>query len=364
MRDGRRVGEQKLSSEIQAQSAAGGSKTEIPAAAPMRCLYCSYNLHGLPEASVCPECGMRSLPQAMRQAVWELVDSPRRLWGEMFSLWRKHPPGWWWSLHRPGDLRRCVRQLLINVTVSLLIAAGAILVADSVVLRTVSVMSWYEPTDTARAAPLGAAEYVEDRGVFGGARVNRREDFDAWIRARNEAAQRGYPVSSPGQSQHIAWTVSPISSETVLLVAGWMFFLWAAVSLVGLWTQIRTGLPSFARPPRTIMAASCLESFKLVYLAMVVALAAGAETVLRIGLYARAGGIYECLWRVLWLLVVATGVAGWIGPLRSDFTRQLIRSRAHVVRILIMYALIMPFVLLILAALPVGYIVFAMGQWR
>ena len=36
----------------------------------------------------------------------------------------------------------------------------------------------------------------------------------------------------------------------------------------------------------------------------------------------------------------------WVGPLRSDYTRQLIRSRIHLVRILIMYGLVAPFALL------------------
>ena len=33
---------------------------------------------------------------------------------------------------------------------------------------------------------------------------------------------------------------------------------------------------------------------------------------------------------------------GWIGPLRSDYTSQLIRSRFHLVRIVVMYAVAIP----------------------
>ncbi len=306
---------------------------------------------------------MQSVPPAMRREVWELVDTPRRLWTEMFSLWGKHPPGWWWALDRPGDRRRCLRRLAINLVVAFLIATAAVVAADSVVIRSVQVVNWYDRTDTACAIPLGETGYVEYWGLFGGNRYGRLEDVNAYCGALNEAAANQYQLVTRRPRQSVIWQLSLSSVFTASLVVGWMFCLWAAVSFIGLWTQIRKGLPSFARAPRTIIAASCLESCKLVYLGVIIALAAAAETVLRLGLFTTAAGVYSDLWFALCLLVVALGIAGWIGPLRSDFTRRLVRSRVHLVRILIMYALVMPFALLIPIAALTEYLAFKFGWY-
>jgi len=42
------------------------------------------------------------------------------------------------------------------------------------------------------------------------------------------------------------------------------------------------------------------------------------------------------------VVLVGFAVAGWIGPVRSDYTRQLVRSRWHATRIVLMYALGLP----------------------
>jgi hypothetical protein len=55
--------------------------------------------------------------------------------------------------------------------------------------------------------------------------------------------------------------------------------------------------------------------------------------------------------------VILVGVLGWVSALRSDFTHQLIRSRVHLVRILLMYALAIPIALLLAVVIFVGLLV-------
>ncbi len=93
---------------------------------------------------------MRNIPEALRREVWDLVDTRRRLWREMFSLWRKHPPGWWWSLDRPGDLRRALVRLVLNVTVSLLIIAAGVSVFGGIVVVEENAMYFANANDSSR----------------------------------------------------------------------------------------------------------------------------------------------------------------------------------------------------------------------
>ena len=128
-----------------------------------------------------------------------------------------------------------------------------------------------------------------------------------------------------------------------------------------MWTQIRKGLPEFARAPRTIIAASNYESHRLLYLGMVVGFWAILDVVLRTVIntteypgFVFAGGI-----AVLWISISVFGMLGWIGPIRSDYTRQLIRSRWHGIRIVIMYALVFPWVMTVVSMGIVAFILFA-----
>ena len=127
----------------------------------------------------------------------------------------------------------------------------------------------------------------------------------------------------------------------------WILLLWAGPAFVGLCTQIRKGLPKFARAPRTIIAAANYESHRLVYISLFIALCMGVELAVRRTVSFSAGSWWIRYAVVLVCLGVAIGVfgaAGWIGPLRSDYTKQLVRSRVHMIRIIIMYAIILPWV--------------------
>ena len=55
----------------------------------------------------------------------------------------------------------------------------------------------------------------------------------------------------------------------------WALLVWGIPTLVGLGTQIRKGMPPFARPPRTIVAAANCEAHRVTYLAVVLTLAGG-----------------------------------------------------------------------------------------
>ena len=70
--------------------------------------------------------------------------------------------------------------------------------------------------------------------------------------------------------------------------------------------------------------------------------------------FVHAGGI-----TVLWICFSVFGMLGWIGPIRSDYTRQLIRSRWHGIRIVIMYALLFPWVMTVVSMGIVTFILFA-----
>jgi len=123
--------------------------------------------------------------------------------------------------------------------------------------------------------------------------------------------------------------------------------VWAGPGLVGLWTQIRKGLPKFALARRTVVSAVNYESHRMIYVAALVVAGLGVECAMRLqGLVYSAPFAYDVAFVCIVLAVVALAAGGWIGALRSDFTKRLIRSRFHMLRIVVMYALILPLLLL------------------
>ena len=117
--------------------------------------------------------------------------------------------------------------------------------------------------------------------------------------------------------------------------------VWAGPALIGIWTQIRRGLPEYAHAPRTIVAAANLEAHRLTFLAIAIGLVFSSDTLMRVAMNEATYGIF-----VSWIGIAPLlfGMAGWIGPLRSDHTLQLIRSRWHLVRIIAMYAVLFPII--------------------
>jgi hypothetical protein len=82
----------------------------------------------------CPECGRISTVDAVRGETHALFDQPVRLYREALRFWSKHPPGWFWSLDRDGDVRRSRILLAINVMLVFAIVTGGWLVACSCVV--------------------------------------------------------------------------------------------------------------------------------------------------------------------------------------------------------------------------------------
>ncbi|MBN1511729.1 MAG: hypothetical protein JXB13_06920 [Phycisphaerae bacterium] len=313
-----------------------------------RCLYCGYSLRGLPEETSCPECGMRNIPEALRREVWDLVDNRRRLWREMFSIWRKHPPGWWWSLDRPGDLRRAIVRFVLNLIVSLVIITAGVNAFGSIVLVEEQVDYCVDASDPSKTA-LGTTLTSRCEHGFLGVWLNcESEPPEGWSNADYIIMRKpGISwVSTTTQGQGWHWTSLELWFAGA--IATWACCLWASIAMVGLWTQIRRRMKTIGRAWKTIIAASCTESCKLVYLAGVIAIAAAVDAGLRITVLPGNAALYEAFVRVMVLGVVCIGVLGWIGPLRSDYTGQLIRSRVHLVRILIMYAVVFPWLLMLL----------------
>ena len=306
------------------------------------CLYCAYNLTGLAEGTRCPECGMVSVPEALRKEVWGIVDSKRRRWALMAHPLAKHPPGWWWSLDRPGDVRWSISLLVRNLVLCLMIILSAFVAADSVVVEWRRLVEHYDQADP-RAQTCCWYEDITLYGLL--ARVVALEhsashrytqSFNSMMRSARSPAMRRIVTC------RVRWCWSFEILEGTAAVWVWLLLVWAYVAQVGLWTQIRQGMPDFARPPRTIIAAANVQSCKLIFMAILVTVACGVEVVSR----------WACdgQWSRGYALVVYGGVGGlalaaaamWVGALRSDFTRQLIRSRIHAARIIVMYALAFP----------------------
>ncbi len=306
-----------------------------------RCLYCRYNLTGLPEGSRCPECGMVSVPEALRREVWDLVGSRRRLWALMARPIAKHPPGWWWALDRPGDVRRSFGVLLRNLGLSLAIVLAALVATDSVVVEEIWVRQLYDQADP-QAKTLFWTETVTAYRSFSEATETRRTSSDPKYWGSAEYRRIRSPARRTSSSYRVLWNWSPEVLWVGVGAFAWLVLVWAYVAQVGLWTQIRKGLPEFAKAPRTIVAAANLQSCKLVFLAVLVVLGCAVEVATR---YACAGrgsrGYVLALGGISGGLALAAGTM-WVGALRSDFTRQLVRSWLHATRIVLMYALALP----------------------
>ncbi|MCH7700159.1 MAG: hypothetical protein IID37_00600 [Planctomycetes bacterium] len=313
--------------------------------APRRCLACGYDLRGLGEDLRCPECGLRNIPSAYRQQVWDLVDSGRWFFSGFFTPFRKRLPGWWWALDRPGDVRRSVRFAACHALISTVLLLGFALAADSVLVETTTVsrFSYRSSGQLYRTGQLGtltfrASEYVTAIGVFGLPRYRRSRDV-------SDKYANSLPAKLPAPTVRIVFirpsAASVYDALHLLHLWSWGLLIWGIPAAVGLCTQIRKGLPQFARAPRTILAAANYEAHRITYFATLWAGVFSIQFLLRWSFPAADifnGNLSE------WILLPGAlyGMLGWAGPLRSDYTAQLIRSRWHGFRIALMYALALP----------------------
>lgn len=304
---------------------------------PHRCLGCGYSLTGLPDPPRCPECGLLNIPDGYRKQVWDLVDSGKWFFSPMFRPFQKRPPGWWWALDRDGDVRRSYRFLFKN----LLIATTVVLVVCGITYGFVR-----ERTDKYTVFDL---EMPSSIPLYKGVSITRDglpgEDLAAQTLSTPDWRRTGGPGR---QTTQIASTRIVFIPSHLTWVAGaqqslWLALIWVIPSLVGVWTQIRKGLPEYALARRTIVAACNYESHRLIYLAVASATLVLADMVLRLAVdWGYSLRVYVVVTNISTPLIPLFAAAGWIGPLRSDFTKQLVRSRLHLSRIIFMYAFLFP----------------------
>jgi len=308
------------------------------------CVACGYNLYGLGDEPRCPECGLLNIPQALRRQVWELVDSGKWFFSGMFHPFRRRPAGWWWALDRPGDLRRSVRFAAVQATFAGALLFAAVTINDAIRVREVNIWR-IRPQSTSEQV-----EIVEHVLEFG---------FASGLRDYQEATRRFVDAQSAptrfSATRTVLWRWTLASPEALVPLLAWILATWAGPAAVGFWTQIRKGLPDFARAPRTIIAASMYEAHRLIYLSAMVALWGLLDVAMRINVPSTRFSMLAVMIPVLSLLAVLTlfGAAGWVGPARSDYTRQLVRSRFHAARIIVMYAVALPWGMAFLAAAAV-----------
>lgn len=319
-----------------------------------RCLYCHYNLTGLPEPARCPECGMVNVPQAYRLEVQKIVDDPptrRRL----FRTWiRRYPPGWWWSLDRPGDLVRSFRAACKGLGVALLLICVLFVAFGSVVVVEQTKSFYYAAGDWTRT-PLHRPQVHSMHLTIALLPIQVEIEHEVnWMLLQQElttsAPATGFSYATVVDyrpSVRFSW--GPVKTACVIWL--WFFLSGLVPAQVGLWTQIRRGLPDFAKPRRTIVAAANWQVHAMLKLVAVLIPFLLLEMGLRLwgtDLYRDIPGVVLFVGAVL----LASPAITWVGALRSDFTRQLVRSRLHALRIVMMYVWLVPFltVLTIVAA--------------
>ncbi|UCE60395.1 MAG: hypothetical protein JSU63_01335 [Phycisphaerales bacterium] len=303
------------------------------------CLACGYNLRGLGDEPRCPECGLLNIPEGLRKQVWDLVDSGKWFFSGMFRPFEKRLPGWWWALDREGDIRRSYKFAAKNVLAAALIVLAASWTAGACVMRITAYYASFD-TDNLDGPPVAEATDVSYLGVglMGIGQTAESEPDWSSLYGRGQSVKQRYATR----------LMFKPSRDGMILGGGlllWMVILWCGPAYVGISTQIRKGLPEFARAPRTLTAAANYESHRLVYLSIFIAVCLGIEVSLRrtINLSSPQSFVtYGASLILLLAAMVAFGAAGWVGPLRSDYTKQLVRSRLHAARIILMYAVLLP----------------------
>lgn len=307
------------------------------------CLACGYNLFGLGDEPRCPECGLLNIPSAYRQQVWDLVDSGRWFFSGFFNPFAKRPPGWWWALDHEGDLKRARRAARRNFLLAMAIILLSFMIADAIVIQITVKNSVYSTSgETKKLVWERSAQHVIRLALI----VRATPLFYPQLPLQYLSHHRW---TMPGEklvmSQTSQLLITP-SLGGVKIAAGvllWLTISWVGPAMVGIWTQIRRGLPEFARPPHTIRAAAYYESHRLVYLSLLIAFCLLIDLIMRIRELPVSHVALCATTHIVMIAAVGTFAATcWIGPLRSDYTKQLVRSRFHAGRIIIRYAILLP----------------------
>ncbi|MCH7596214.1 MAG: hypothetical protein IID35_06600, partial [Planctomycetes bacterium] len=129
------------------------------------CVACDYNLFGLGDEPRCPECGLMNITDGFRREVWALVDSGKWFFSGFLSPFKKRPPGWWWALDRPGDVRRSFRFAVGHALISAVLVFGFALAADSVLVETTTISFLSSSTSQRPTRTFHANESVTTTGA-------------------------------------------------------------------------------------------------------------------------------------------------------------------------------------------------------
>lgn len=153
------------------------------------CLACGYDLQGLGEEPCCPECGLLNIPEGYRRQVHELVDCGKWFFSSFFGVFRKRPPGWWWSLDRPGDVKRALKRASLYLIFSFLMIFLASFAGNSV--KTEWLNEWVDHSFVYDDGPPVEVFVIEGKasslGVF-----NTGED-ERTIRRTEAVLEGSYP---------------------------------------------------------------------------------------------------------------------------------------------------------------------------
>jgi cytochrome c-type biogenesis protein CcmH/NrfF len=308
---------------------APGSGDSPTASQGRRCAACKYDLTGLEGDLRCPECGLQNIPEGFRQRIWDDIDSGKRFHAGPFAFFRKRPPEWWWALDRPDDLRRSTWYALRTLLFTFIVVTGAVVAADSVCYR--SNVAWSTPAAAGQPARYWRHESIT-RDMWVGTYWNYTPISQA------EAASR---PGGPGKYCAIRPRFQP-----ELICFTWLVpvMAWCLPGWVGLWTQHRRRMPQYAKPAHTVLAATNYEVYRLWYTSGAIVLFLALDV---LGRADWAVSLREAEWitavlTILYCLPAALAMLGWIGPLRSDDTGQLILSRGHALRIFTMYVVPLP----------------------
>jgi hypothetical protein len=301
------------------------------------CVACGYNLFGLGDEPRCPECGLRNIPDEFRRQVWELVDSGKWFFSGPLALFRKRPPGWWWALDRPGDLRRSLKAVARNAVIAAAILFAGTAIGSSIAVETTMTFRVWNLDDPTGAIIYQTSRITRDGLVRSGWETVKEPDFAPVF-------QQTHTFGTSTASRVVAIPPDKMVLPVALSMALWLALTWVGPVFVGLVTQIRKGLPEFARPPLTIVAAGAYESHRLIWasaasaFALIIAAFAFARAVPSAFRFLPA----DLLLIAIPVVAVLFPAIGWVAPLRTDYTKQLIRSRGHAARIVVMYALLFP----------------------
>ena len=327
-------------SEFINETGSGESAHGPSADADRRCIACGYNLRGLGEQPRCPECGLLHITDHFRQQVWDLVDSGKWFFSGLLTPFRKRLPGWWWALDREGDVSNSFRSVGKNILLSAIIIFSVAAVCDAFVVEQTRTISFLD----GNGETVVSGWYRSEFGLLRSSYDYEQNSNMTWTTFRSRL---------PPQSVvriNFAPSGAFIGPGTHMLLLACL--MWLCPSCIGLWTQIRKGLPAFAKAPRTILAAANLESHRVVYNAVLSAIWMLFELMLRWRV-----GTNDATYKTAFLASVfgfyLIAAAGWVGPLRSDYTGQLVWSRWHALRIIFMYVIVAPPIVLLTINLAV-----------